>query len=578
MHIDTFSVAALADEFRLTIMGGRVQKIVQVTAQDFGLEIYSQQKRHQLYLSANPQMPGAYLVSQKPRRGTGNETPLFQLFRKYINSGIVMSVEQPNMERILHFHFSGREGETTLILEMLGTRSNLIFVDDKQRILSLTHPTTPQTSQQRVLLPNRPYQPPPPQNKLTAETLTVEVLDSIIERAPADNLLSKTLVTRLAGLNPLLAREIVHRAYHDAELKVAAVADTTFLLPAIQAVFEPWQTRNWHPYVAFDKAGLVKYFAPIALTHLEGAEPVSSISMAIEAHFNHLAHEEVDGYQAARFPIALAIEQAQKRLARRLVELEKDAAKLEDPTVYREKGEAILAFSYQIEPRQTTLTVDLTGDNPLEIQLDPALTPPENAQRYFSRYQKAKRAADIIPEQVETAQLELEYLNQLALDLETAETRPEIDVVAQALEKAGFGKDFKQQKKKSVQRKAVPAASQPRRFISPDGFVVWVGRNSQQNHHLTFGMAKPDDVWLHARGVPGSHVVIAATHEKPPKSTIEWAASVAAFYSKSKKAGRAVVSYTRKKYVRPIKGAPPGLVRISNESTVQVAPFSPNED
>ncbi|MEM7033715.1 MAG: NFACT RNA binding domain-containing protein, partial [Chloroflexota bacterium] len=303
----------------------------------------------------------------------------------------------------------------------------------------------------------------------------------------------------------------------------------------------------------------------------------ASFSKAIEAHFSRSPSGETDGYQAARFPIYLAIEQAQKRLARRLKALEKDAAKLEDPTVYREKGEAILAMSYQIKPRQSSLTVDWTGTDPLQIHLDPKLSASENAQRYFSRYQKAKRAADIIPEQQTSVQLELDYLNQLALDLDMAEARPDIDAVAAALVKAGFSKSFKKQTQKTIQKKTTPAASQPRRFISPDGFVILVGRNAEQNHRLTFGQAKPDDIWLHARGMPGSHVVISAPDTNPPKSTIEWAAGIAAYYSKAKKAGRAIVSYTRKKYVRPIKGAPPGMVRISNESTVRVAPFTPNE-
>lgn len=576
MNIDTFTAAALVDEFRQTIEGGRVQQIVQISPQSFGLEIYNHRQRFNLLLAADPQSPRAYLQSQKARRGTGNETPLFQLCRKYVDSSFLQSIEQPPMERVLRFHFSNKVGQTSLVLELLGTRSNLIFVDEAERILGLVKPVPSQPNRRRVLLPNQTYTLPQAQNKLSADTLTIEVLQSIVDRAPEDNLLSKTLVTRLAGLSPLIAREIVYRAYQDAEIKISYVPDLSLLLDAVKSAYAPFKSHEWQPHVAFDEDETVEYFAPLALTHLPHSEPSESMSRAVEAHLTRTTVATTDSYHTARFPVHLAIEQAQKRISRRLKELEKDAAKLEDPEVFKNKGEAILAFNYQIERRQTELEVVWPEDKPLKISLDPTLSAPENAQRYFARYQKAKRAANIIPKQRRSAEHELEFLSQLSLDLEMAEVRPDIDAVAAALENAGFGKSFKQQVKKTVKKKAVPAASQPRRFISPDGYVVLVGRNATQNHALTFGQARPDDIWLHARGVPGSHVVISSPDD-PPKSTIEWAASIAAFYSKAKKAGRAVVSYTRKKHVRPIKGAPPGLVRLRNESTIQVRPFKPEE-
>ncbi len=575
MHIDTFTTAALADEFRLTVMGGRVQNITQVTPLSFGLEIYSQGRRHYLFLSADPQAPRVHLESHKPRRGTAKETPLLQLFRKYLKSAILMAIEQPGLERVLFFHFASKIGETSLIIELLGTRSNLIFVDQERRILSLARPAPSHPHRKRVLLPNHDYVLPQPQAKLTANTLTVEVLRDVVARAPAKNLLSKTLVTRLAGLSPLIAREIVYRAYRDVAVKVGEVSDLPALLEAIRQVYRHPDTHTWAPHVAFDRNERVEFFAPIPLTHLANAEPVDSISKAVEAHLDRPLYGPDDGYATARFPIYLALEQAQKRTERRLEKLAQDAAGLKNPDTYRQKGEATLAYSSQIRRGQTELEVMWLGDEPLKIALDPALSPAQNAQKYFARYQKAKRAAKIIPAQQESARLQLEYLTQLTLDLEMAESRPEIDAVAQALKNAGFGKSFKQATRQERDKKSVPAVSQPRRFTSPDGFTVWVGRNAVQNHELTFGQAKPDDIWLHARGAPGSHVVISAPDRRPPKSTIEWAAGVAAYYSKARNAGRAIVSYTRKKYVRAIKGAPPGLVRIQNESTIRVTPLKP---
>ena len=601
MNIDTFTTAALADEFRLTVLGGRVQDLTQITPFSFGLEIFNHGQRHYLLLSAEPQAPRIHLQSHKPRRGRSNETPLLQLGRKYLKSATLREVEQPALERVLRLHFASKLAETALIIELLGPHSNLIFVDDQGRILSLTRPVPPQTTEQptlpperrpvrfpkpdrsggaegeRVLLPHQLYTLPRPQIKLTANTLTVEVLRDVLARAPAANLLSKTLVTRLAGLSPLIAREVVYRAYGQVEVKAGEAANLPVLLEAIGQVYHHLEAHTWTPQVAFDKNERVEFFAPIALTHLPQAEPVASISKAVEAHLDQPLYGPDDGYAPARFPVHLAIEQAQKRLKRRLEKLAQDAAGLKNPDAYRQRGEAILAYSSQVRRGQTELEVMWLDDKPLKMSLDAALSPAQNAQKYFARYQKAKRAADIIPAQQEMAGLQLEYLTQLALDLEMAETRPEIDAVGQALKNAGLDKNFQKRISKGAAGKLIPAAAQPRRFTSPDGFTVWVGRNAAQNHELTFGRARPDDIWLHARGVPGSHVVISAPDAPPPKSSIEWTAGVAAYYSKARQAGRAIVSYTRRKYVRPIKGAPPGLVRIQNESTIRAAPFKPED-
>jgi predicted ribosome quality control (RQC) complex YloA/Tae2 family protein len=570
MNIDFFTTAALADEFRLSLMGGRVQKVVQVTSLSFGLEIYAQRERRYLYLSAHPQASRAHLQDHKPRRGVGNETPLLQLFRKYLQGSALMIIEHPPYERVLLFHFSGKNGQSTVVLELLGSRSNLICLDAAKRIMGLARPMAPQDGGQRTLLPNHQYVLPPPQNKLTVKALRMETLRGLIGAAPPNARLSKVLVNRLAGLSPLVAREIVYRAYQDINITADQAVEVEPLLETIRLVYAHVSDHSWSPHVSFTKNQEVEYFSPIALTHLE-SEQLDSISEAVEAHFSRLESGPVDDYFAARLPVRKQIEQAEARLARRLKKLDQDAAALKAPENYRQKGEAILTYSFQIQPRQAELEVLWTDEEPLVIALDPNLSPSENAQKYFARYHKAKRAADIIPQQRQTVALQLEYLEQLALDLELAESRPEIDAVAGALREAGFGK--KRAKKRTIQR--TPPPSQFRQFHSPDGFVVWVGKNARQNHQLTFGKANPDDVWLHARGVPGSHVIISTVRGRPPRSTILWAAGLAAYYSKARGEKRVDVSYTLKKHVRPIKGAPPGLVTIRQEKTARVAPLAP---
>ncbi len=571
MNLDAFTVSALADEFRLQIMGGRVQQVVQVTPLTFGLEIYAQRQRRYLILSAEPSAPCIHLQPQKPRRGEGAPTPMYQLLRKYLRGSLLMTIEQPPFERVLLFHFSGKQGDTTLATEMMGSRSNLIFLDRTDRILALVRPAPTKGEHSRPLLPHHPYTLPPRQQKLVPPAITTATLLAELHQSPAEVPLSKALVHHLAGLSPLIAREIVFRATQSIDTLVSTITDTTALLETIRLVYRHISNHAWQPHVVYTQAHAVEIFAPIALTHHPRAEPVDSISAAVAAHFNRQESAARNGYFAARLPVQQRIKKAQQRLARRQKKLAEDAARLKDPEGFKQKGNAILANSWQIQSRQESLVVEWTDGESLEIALDPNLSPAENARRYFARYQKAKRAAEIIPQQQGAVARQLAYLQQLVFDLEMAENRPEIDAVAAELSALG-AVDVTESSKKH--KKSAPSG-QIRQYHSPDGFAVWVGKNAVQNHRLTFQRAASNDLWLHARGVPGAHVVISTATGDPPESTVLWAAGIAAYFSKNRAEAWVDVRVTRKKHVRAIKGAPPGMVTIRQEKTVRVAPLSP---
>ena len=595
MNIDAFTLSALADEFRLELMGGRAQQITQITPLSYGLEIYAHRRRRTLFLSAEPQAPRVYLQSVKARRGEGKQTPLYQLFRKYLKGSLLMAVEQPEYERLLLFHFSGKEGDSTLLVELLGNKGNLLLLDENKRILAVARPTSHRAKRgERVLLPGHRYALPPAQNKLNPLKLNKESLRSLIRGARPDQELAQTLTARLAGLSPLIAREIAFRfsnsvgaderlapqTFHlsgsselpESSLRVTQVEDFAALLRVIQHVYRRIPEHRWEPQLIFDRQDKTRFFAPFPLTHLaaeKGLQPADApgMSAAVEAHFLAQPGKADDGYAAARQAVQKRITKAETKLKRRLTKLSEDAAGLKDPELYRQKGEAILAYSARMRPRQTELQAEWL-DAP--IALDPALSPPENAQRYFARYKKAKRAAKIIPQQQSGVALQLDYLKQLRLDLQLAENRPEIDAVAAALQEAGLDSRRGKRSKKNV------AAVAFRTFASPDGFTVRVGKNAPGNHRLTFSMANPQDLWLHARGVPGAHVVISASPGKPPQSTILWAAEIAAWFSKAGGEKQVEVSYTFKKHVRAIKGAPPGMVTLRQEKTLRVSPRKPD--
>ncbi|MCL4301683.1 MAG: NFACT family protein [Anaerolineae bacterium] len=573
MTFDTFSTAAMASELRQTILGGRVQRVTQINSLTYGLEIYVHPVRHYLILSAEPQAPRLFLSSQKVRRGTGHETPLMLVLRKYMHGARLAAVDQPAYERLLYLSLVSPVGSTILAVELMGTRSNLILLDLDQTILGVARLTknvetlnvrTSNAVPPRTLLPGQLYEPPPPQLKLVPTDLTEFALRQELAEASPQLSLARLLTETVTGVSPLLAREIVYRATGSIETQVGGLSLLTPLLTAFHGLFDHLAQEQWQPTLALDEEDRPLAFAPYPLQHLPRTQPYETLSAAVEIYFM----EAASGYAAAKAPLFQAITDARQKLARRRERLAEDAAAQADPNALKEKGEAILTYAYQIKPGQKELVVPF-GERQLKVALDPALSASENAQEYFSRYRKALRAGGEIPAQLEKITLEENYLEQLEQDLLMAENRPEIDAVAEELAAAGFrpmSRREKQQKKN---------ATRYLRLTAPDGATVWVGKNALQNAHLTFNRAAADDLWLHARNVPGAHVVIPTAQGLPSEADVFWAAAVAAYYSRARNDTSAEVDVTLKKYVRAIKGAAPGLVTYRNESTLRVAPEAP---
>jgi predicted ribosome quality control (RQC) complex YloA/Tae2 family protein len=233
-------------------------------------------------------------------------------------------------------------------------------------------------------------------------------------------------------------------------------------------------------------------------------------------------------------------------------------------------GELILAYQYTLKKDQTELRAQYDPDEPeLVIKLDPKLTPIKNAQRYFDRYNRSKRALTGVPQLVSDTRWELAYIAQLENDLRLASSYPEIDEVIQALRNRGLTSG----PKTMARRVGGSGQSAPLR-LTKDGFVIWVGRNSRQNEQVTFKLGNGQDLWLHARDVPGAHVVIRNDGRRMAESLIESAAAIAAYYSGSRQESKVIVDVTRCKYVKKIKGAAPGMVTYRNEETLTVTPHS----
>ncbi len=568
MYLDAFTLSALVDEFLDVLTGGRVQDVLDVDETGLGLEIYAHHRRQYLYMSADHQTPRLHLVDEKLRRGLAKPKPIGLLFRRYVEGGVVAHVSQPKWERILHLDIDGPEGEVTIIVEPMERRSNILLVQSGV-ILECMRRVGPDENRYRVSLPAHEYVPPPPQTgKLDPTHLTRQDIYGIFDQnRDAAQQVHRLLSGRLLGVSPLLAKEIVFRASGRTDLKVQE-ADPDRIAEALESLIGPLADRQWQPGIAENENGL-EAFSVYPLQSIVGWHPTDSVSAALNAYYGALLGD--DAYQAAKGPVAAAIEEARAKQEAKLYSLQRSLTDERELEALRQSGELLLAYQYSIPKGETEFRAQYNPDEPeLVIRLDPTLSPLENAQQYFGRYEKAKRALAGVPELIEEARTELDYLAQLATDLEMASNWPDIDEVQQALQAKGYW-----QGKRAG--RIGGGKSAPLRITTPDNFVIWVGRNSRQNEMVTFEKGGGADLWLHARDVPGAHVIIKFDGRPIPEPVIERAAEIAAAYSASKDEASVLVDVTERKYVKKIKGAGPGMVTYRNETTRTVKPQGVDE-
>jgi len=562
MYFDALTTAAVAHECQV-LVGGRVQQVVQVDEWGIGLEIYAGQ-RYNLLATAHPQHARVHLTDTKLRRGVEAPSPLLLLLRKHVRGGRVMAVRWPQFERILEIEVEASH-TYTLIVEAMGRHSNLILVDADGSVLDALKRVGPRLSRVRPILPGWVYRRPPPQAKLAPTDVSEADLESMLAAAQPAQPVWRVLVAGIRAVSPLLAREIVFRATGRIETQVRDLDDTPTPFPALLEAYHGllihvWED-DWLPHVALDEGEVVAY-APYALTHYATAcEAAATIGAAIDRYYQ--SSRPGASYAAAKAPVQALLDEAHARVTSRQRALRRELVPQEELDRLRTCGEMTLAYAHSVQPGDTVLEaqVELEGP-PLTIELDPKLTAVENAQVYFERYQKAKSAGAEIPRRLRRAEHELAYLAQLESDLALASNRPDIEEVRSALVEVGYAPPLKGPK---------PQHGQPLRVVTDEGPIILVGRSARQNHQVTFRRAGPDDLWLHAVDAPGAHVVILSGGRPVPEAVLLRAARLAAEHSAAREEAGPLVAYTKRRYVRPIRGGRPGMVTYRREETIRVS-------
>lgn len=561
MNFDVFTIAAVVDELNATLASGKIQNCLEIGNDALGFEVYNGHQRHYLLISADSQTARLHLADDKLRRGVENASPLGLLLRRYVENARIVSFQQPPYERVVEIAIAGAEGTFTLIAEPMERRSNILLVRDGI-VLECMRRVGPHENRVRVSLPGHPYVPPPPQvsKHLPESTTPAQVADwlAVDPGRPAWRMLTE----RLLGFSPLLAKETIYRAAGRFDAKTGQV-DPADLRGVIDELWGAFQTHHWQPGVTGTGEALTSY-AVYEITHLPGWRPMESVSAALAAYYG--APVGIEAYDAAKQPIVAVLEEVRDKAQRKLDSLrraERDPSEMER---LRKSGELLLAYQYQIAPGAASFSAQYDFDQPaLDIPLDPALSPLDNAKRYFAEYDHARRAMAEVPKLIRAAQLEVDYLDQLRTDLTLAANWPEIGEVQAALREGGYWRGPVVNRVKGIR-------SSPLRVATPEGYIIWIGRNARQNDDVTFTKGGPDDVWLHARGVPGAHVIVKSGGRAVPPGVLQRAASLAAYYSAARTERRALVDVTERRYVRKIRGGKPGMVTYRNESPLEAVP------
>ncbi len=582
MPYDGLVLSAVVHELKQKLTGGRVERVYQPEKEKIIIAIYNNRKRYRLLLSAHAANARIHLT--KTQHKNPPSPPLFcMVLRKHLEGGRITSFEQPRLERLLRIIVStsdelGRNREKMLVGEIMGRHSNLILIDPTDNIIvdgikRYTHAV----SRHREVYPGIPYIPPPKQDKLNPLTTGEESFRRACLAQPWDKKLPEVLFAILEGFSPLTCKELVYRTGIDLEFLLESCGDYELrkLWESVQAVVQPARRGRFHTTLVIKNDGTPLEFAALDLTHYLAkgknfTHRQEEMSLVLDRFFRH--KESSNRIRQIQQNFTQLLNTQIKRLRKKLREQRKDYEKAEDAEKYREWGELIFANLHWLKGEKGRQEIVLdslyTPGEQVKIGLDPSLEPVRNAEKFFKRYQKAKTTRQVLTERMAQAKQELDYLQSVEIATHESKTLDELEEVRQELAEGGY---LKKEKRKAKKRLGIPS---PASFVSSDGFTVLLGKNNRQNDYLTLKIAGSEDIWLHAKDIPGAHVVIRrrSRNEEIPKRTLVEAAQLAAYNSKARLSQNVPVDYTLKKFVTKPKGGKPGMVIYRNHKTLTVDP------
>ena len=578
MALDGITTSAIVSELKSALVGGRIDKIHQPVSDEIRMTIRGLGSgAKKVIISANSAHPRIHLTEST--RENPMTAPLFcMVMRKHIAGGKIVDICQPNFERIiiLRVESANEMGDITTInlsLEIMGKHSNLILTDENGKILDSIKRVTHEKSSVREVLPGKEYVFPPSQDK--KNPLEAERGDFLFSlHLQEGRKLQEFIYQTYTGISPIMAGEICSRAGLDSSnsCQETTIEEGEKLYDAFDKTMAEIKSAVYQPAIYYQKENnRIVDFAVLEMTQFSGLQKKSfdSVSALLEGFYqerDNAAHIRQKAHDMRR----LVMSNIERCVKKKEIQL-KTRRETKGMDMWKKKGELLTANIYAVPQGVTTFkTIDYyEADMPeIEIAIDPAKTPAENAQKYFSKYNKAKRTLAALEIQEKQNNEELVYLESVLNALENAKDDADLSEIRTELAESCFIR--RQVQKKGSQK---PKKSKPLHYVSSDGYDIFVGKSNLQNDELTLRMAEPTDIWMHTKDIPGSHVIIRTNGQSElPEATMEEAANLAAFYSKAKNSSMVPVDYTQRKNIKKPNGAKPGMVLYEVYTTVYVTP------
>lgn len=540
MSFDGFFLHHMVEELRRELVNGRIQKINQPFEQELVLQIRSNRQSHRLLLSAHPVF-GRIQLTQTTFENPAQPSTFIMVLRKYLQGALIESIEQVENDRIVEITVSNKNEigdhiQATLIIEIMGKHSNILLVDkSSHKILEVIKHVGFSQNSYRTLLPGSTYIAPPSTESLNPFTTKDEKLFEILQT-------QETTAKNLQNFFQGLGRDTAN------ELEKILVSDKL-------ATFRNFFNQETKPCLTETS------FSPVPFANQVG-EPFTNLSDLLDTYYKDKAERERVKQQASE--LIRRVENELQKNRHKLKKQEKELLATDNAEEFRQKGELLTTFLHQVPNDQDQVILDNYYTNqPITIALDKALTPNQNAQRYFKRYQKLKEAVKYLTDLIEETKSTILYLESVETVLNQAGLE-EIAEIREELIQTGF---IRRRQREKIQKR-----KKPEQYLASDGkTIIYVGRNNLQNEELTFKMARKEELWFHAKDIPGSHVVISGNLD-PSDEVKTDAAELAAYFSQGRLSNLVQVDMIEVKKLNKPTGGKPGFVTYTGQKTLRVTP------
>ncbi|MEW6573712.1 MAG: NFACT RNA binding domain-containing protein [Bacillota bacterium] len=572
MPFDGLALNSVTRELNAALAGGHIERVYQPAALEIVLVVRKNREKHRLLLSATAAAARVHLTQSDYRNPA--RVPFFcSTLRRHLEGTRITSVTQPGLERVLHLTAAGsdelgRPATYLLIAEIMGKHSNIILLNaDEDKIIDAAKRYSHAVSRYREVLPGQPYIPPPPAGKEDPMAAIAEGFTAVLSAQPLETEVAQAVQRLYQGLSLYSAREIVCRAELPPDLTVGecGLYEYRRLYASLSALVSAVTGGSESPTLVIRNGSPVE-FAPFNPCQEHGDRMHAPMNEVVDRFY--LARSRTAAFSAQRRRLEQCVQKEINRLNRKLESI-KGILVDPDPERFRLYGELLTANLYRLQPGSKEAELEnfyLPYAPPVTIPLDPLLTPAQNAQRYFKKYAKARAAYRHAEQERERVVAELAYLTSVATAVEQGTSLEDLLDVTEEL--AGQGYLPVQGGKEKIEIKE----PQPLKLLSADGVPILVGKNNRQNDYVTFRLAAAGDIWLHARGVPGAHVILKTGGREPSGTALAEAAALAAYFSQARRSTNVPVDWTRRANVQRPKGARPGFVTYSGEKTLYADP------